>query len=124
LCFNVPVSVASITLSRMADAKPPEGTSSTLCVVASEISPDAVVLLLDTAAIGLFTTAMFGGDPEIRSTPSGRDLTPIELDVATLIFGQVVEAVNGNGERSLKLHVPPSAAIAGADIDALQLRDG
>ena len=124
LSFVVPVSLASVSLSRMADAKPPEGAASTLCVVASEISPDAVVLLLDTAAIGLFTTAMFGGDPDIRSTPSGRDLTPIELDVATLVFGQVVEAVNGSGARSLKLHVPPPAAIAGVDIDALQLRDG
>ncbi len=70
LSFPVPVAVASISLGRGwgGGRRGAAEASAALCVASSEVPPDAIVLCLDTAAISLFTAALFGGDPDIRSS--------------------------------------------------------
>ena len=57
-------------------------------------------------------------------SPIERDLSPIETDVATMVFQEVAQALNGSGRRSLELRLPVPRAISGTEAKRRVLRDG
>lgn len=120
----VGVSLATVELSRMADARPAEPASGALCVAASAASPDALVLSLDRETIALLVALAFGGEADFGPGPHDRALTAIDLDVATAVLHAAIEALNGSGPRSLAMRMPPPPALSGEAAAKQVLRDG
>jgi flagellar motor switch protein FliM len=123
LAVTVAMEVAGVDLVRIADARP-AADNHAMTIAASASSPDALVLTLDTEAIALVVSALFGGDPAEPAAPIARPLSPLELDVATRVFEQVALAVNGSGDRALELRLPLPLAFTGAEMARHMLRDG
>lgn len=123
LAVAVTMDVSGVDLVRIADARP-SADNHAMTVAASASSPDALVLTIDTEAIALVVSALFGGDPSEPAAPIARALSPLEIDVATQVFEQVAQAVNGSGERALELRLPVPLAFTGAEMTRHMLRDG
>jgi len=123
LAVAVTLEVAGVELVRFADSRPPADNHA-MTVAASSSSPDALVLAIDTAALALVVSALFGGDPADPAAPIERALSPLELDVATQVFGEVAAAVNGSGERAFDLRLPVPPAFTGTEMARHMLRDG
>ncbi|MGB3833068.1 MAG: FliM/FliN family flagellar motor switch protein [Mesorhizobium sp.] len=120
----VTVELGAVEVDRTAAARSRAGEVFALAVVSSSLSPDALTLVMDGPAVAVAVCAMFGGDPAATSVSIERDLSPIETDVATLVFEAVAEALNGSGQRSLDLRLPVPRALSGAEARRCPLRDG
>lgn len=118
------VSLATVDIGRMADARPQEGSPSAMCVAGSTASPDALVVVLDPAAIAILVALVFGGEPLAGAEAPQRPLSAVEQEIATKALHAVVEAVNGSGPRSLGVRLPAPPALTGADMQKQALRDG
>jgi len=102
----VTVELGTVEVDRTAAARSRAGEVFALAVVSSSLSPDALTLVMDGPAVAVAVCAMFGGDPAAAAASIERDLSPIETDVATLVFEAVAEALNGSGQRSLDCACP------------------
>jgi len=123
LAVAATVEVSRVELVRFTEARP-AAENHAMTIGASASSPDALVLTADTEAIALVVSALFGGDPAEPAAPIARALSPLELDVATQVFEQVAQAVNGSGERAFDLKLPMPLAFTGAEMARHMLRDG
>jgi flagellar motor switch protein FliM len=123
LAVSVTIEVAGVELIRFAEARPADANHA-MTIAASASSPDALALSIDTEAIAVVVSALFGGDPAEPAAPIARPLSPLELDVATQVFEQVARAVNGSGERALELRLPMPLAFTGTEMARHLLRDG
>ena len=123
LALDVTIEMASVELSRMADAKP-EGDGHAMTVASSPSSPDALVMTMDPDAVALVVSALFGGDPGIAVAPITRDLSPTETVVASRVFEEIARGLGMAGDRSFDLAVPLPQAISGTDLKKHVLRDG
>jgi flagellar motor switch protein FliM len=56
--------------------------------------------------------------------PIERELSQIETDVATMVFQEVAQALNGSGQRSVELRLPVPRALSGMEARRRVLRDG
>lgn len=124
LASPVEIEVKSVELSRFAEALPADTASHAMCVAASASSPDALILLTNAEAVALFVSALFGGDPDLPAGTIARELSPTELDVATTIFQEFAQAINGSGERAFDLRLPIAGAMTGAVLAKHVVRDG
>ena len=79
---------------------------------------------MDARAVAVMICALFGGDPDQAVTPIQRDLSPLEADVATLVFEEIAQILNGSGKRSLDLRLPVPRAMSGHEARRRVLRDG
>ncbi|MEO4001544.1 FliM/FliN family flagellar motor switch protein [Mesorhizobium sp. CAU 1732] len=122
--YPIEIEMESVTLSRMAEAKRADVTNDALVVAASATSPDALMLIADADAIALLVSALFGGDPDMKVSPIQRDLTSIELELASVVFEATAKALNGSGVRALSIKFPMLSAISGVDLKKLIVRDG
>lgn len=122
LTLDVTLEVASVELSRMADARP-EGEGHAMVVAASGASPDALVMTMDADATALAVSMLFGGDPGIAIAPIRRELSPTETVVASRVFDEVAKALNESGDKPFELAALPPA-ISGPDLQKQVLRDG
>lgn len=95
-----------------------------MTVAAAVSSPDALALSIDNDALAVVVSTLFGGDPQEPAPPIERELSPLELDVATMVFEQVAEAVNGSGPRAFEFRLPLPLAVTGKDMTRHALRDG
>lgn len=120
----IELELEAIELGRYAQALSASSENNAVSVVQSAISPDALLLDLDTDTVSLFVGAFLGADPELGPARIDRPLSQIELEIATAIFQQVAIAFNGSGPRSLKLCIPVARAFSGPDIRKHILRDG
>ncbi len=123
LAVAVTMDVASVELTRFAEARPTISNHA-MTIAASGSSPDALALSIDTEAIAVVVSALFGGDPSDPAAPIERALSPLELDVATQVFEQVADAVNGSGERAFELRLPVPLAFTGTEMARHMMRDG
>jgi flagellar motor switch protein FliM len=123
LAVAVTMEVANVELVRFAAARPADANHA-MTIAASASSPDALALSIDTEAIAVVVSALFGGDPADPAAPIARALSPLELDVATQVFEQVAQALNGSGERALELRLPVPLAFTGTEMARHLLRDG
>ena len=114
----------SVEIARFADAKPEDPTAAAMTVASSSSSPDAMIFLLDGAALAVVVCSLFGGDPDSPVTPLSRALSPTELEVASTVFRTVADVLNGSGDRAFNLRFPLQPAISGADIKKQIIRDG
>jgi flagellar motor switch protein FliM len=119
-----PISVEEVALSRFADAARHDEPLAAFLVVASPSSPDALALGLDALALGAAVGAMFGADPDLAPAPVGAEPSAIERDVAAVVFGECVAAVNGFGPRAFGLDGPAPSPLTGAALARVALRDG
>ena len=122
--YPIEIEVDSVALSRMVDAKRPDVSNDALVVAASATSPDALMLIADSDAIALLVSALFGGDPDMPLSPIERDLTTIELELASVVFEATAKALNGSGVRALSIKFPMPAALSGNPLKKLVIRDG
>ncbi len=120
----VTVDLQAVEVARVAEARSGVGETFALTVVASSISSDAMTMVIDCAAVTVMVCALFGGDPDQPVLPIERDLSQVEIEVATLVFQQFADILNGTGRRSLDLRLPVPRAIAGAEAARRVLRDG
>jgi flagellar motor switch protein FliM len=95
-----------------------------MTIAASASSPDALVLSIDNDALAVIVSTLFGGDPQVAVTPIERELSPLETEVATMVFEQVAQAVNGSGPRAFEFKLPLPLAITGTEMTRHLLRDG
>lgn len=123
LAVAVTMAVSGVELVRFAEARP-AADNHAMTVAASASSPDALALTMDTEAIALVVSMLFGGDPAEPAAPITRPLSALELDVATRVFEQVALAVNGSGERAFDLRLPVPLAFAAGEAARHGLRDG
>lgn len=123
LAVSISMEVASVEIVRFVEARPLE-TNHAMTIAASASSPDALVLSIDNDAIALVVSTLFGGDPQEKASPIARDLSPLETEVATMVFEQVAQAVNGSGPRAFEFKLPLPLAITGKDMVKHLLRDG
>ncbi|WP_457151603.1 FliM/FliN family flagellar motor switch protein [Mesorhizobium sp. P5_C1] len=124
--LGVPVTVdlRTVEISRVAEARSHAGDTFAMTIVASATSSDAMTVVIDAPAIAITVSTLFGGDPEMPASPIERDLSQIEVDVSTMVFQQVAQALNGSGRRSLDLRLPVSRAMSGTEAKRHVLRDG
>jgi flagellar motor switch protein FliM len=124
--LGVPVTVdlRAVEVSRVAEARSHAGDTFAMTIVASSTSSDAMTLVIDAPAIAIMVSTLFGGDPETPASPIERDLSQIEVDVSTMLFQQVAQALNGSGRRSLDLRLPVPRATSGTEAKRHVLRDG
>ena len=124
--LGVPVTVdlRTVEISRVAEARSHAGDTFAMTIVASATSSDAMTVVIDAPAIAITVCTLFGGDPEMPASPIERDLSQIEVDVSTMVFQQVAQALNGSGRRSLDLRLPVSRATSGTEAKRHVLRDG
>jgi flagellar motor switch protein FliM len=117
------IEVASIELCRFVEARP-DAANHAMTIAASASSPDALVLSIDNDGLAVVVGTLFGGDPQEPVPPIERDLSPLEIDVATMVFEQVAQAMNGSGPRAFEFKLPLPLAITGKDMARRILRDG
>jgi flagellar motor switch protein FliM len=117
------IEVASIQLCRFAEARP-DAANHAMTIAASASSPDALVLSIDNDGLAVVVGTLFGGDPQEPVPPIERDLSPLEIDVATMVFEQVAQAMNGSGPRAFEFKLPLPLAVTGKDMARRILRDG
>lgn len=120
----VTVDLRAVEVSRVPDARAHAGDTFALTIIASPTSSDAMTLVIDSPAIAVMVCALFGGDPDLAVSPIERDLSQIETDVATMVFQEVAQALNGSGRRSLELRLPVPRAMSGMEAKRRVLRDG
>ncbi|TJW41625.1 MAG: flagellar motor switch protein FliM [Mesorhizobium sp.] len=120
----VTVDLQAVEVSRVPEARVRAGDTFAMTVIASPTSSDAMTLVIDSPAIAVMVCALFGGDPDLPVSPIERELSQIETDVATMVFQEVAEALNGSGRRSLELRLPVPRAISGIEAKRRVLRDG
>lgn len=120
----VTVDLRAVEVSRVTDARAHAGDTFALGIIASPTSSDAMTLVIDSPAIAVMVCALFGGDPDQAVSPIQRDLSQIETDVATMVFQEVAQALNGSGRRSLELRLPMPRAMSGMEAKRRVLRDG
>lgn len=122
--YPIEIEMDQISLARMVQARRPNIDNDALVVASSATSPDALILIADANAISLLVSALFGGDPDMPVTQITRDLTSIELELASVVFEATAKALNGSGVRALSIKFPMPAAVSGPDLKKLILRDG
>ncbi|MBA1140892.1 FliM/FliN family flagellar motor switch protein [Mesorhizobium neociceri] len=121
---QVTVDLRAVEVSRVPDARVHAGESFALTIIPSPTSSDAMTLVIDAPAIAVMVCALFGGDPDQPVAPIERELSQIETDVATTVFQEVAQALNGSGRRSLELRLPVPRALSGNEARRRVLRDG
>ncbi|MGX5839686.1 FliM/FliN family flagellar motor switch protein [Mesorhizobium sp. ArgA1] len=121
---QVTVDLRAVEVSRVPDARVHAGDSFAMTIIASPTSSDAMTLVIDAPAIAVMVCALFGGDPDQPVSPIERALSQIEIDVATTVFQEVAQALNGSGRRSLELRLPVPRALSGNEARRRVLRDG
>jgi len=124
LAAPLELSVGEVALTRFAELAPARPDSTALTVASSPSSPDALVLVADPMAVTLLVCALFGGDLEADIVAIDRPLSPTELEVATIAFGSIAEAINGSGARAFAFKLPLPTAVPGAELAKLAVRDG
>jgi flagellar motor switch protein FliM len=120
----VTVDLRAVEVSRVPDARAHAGDTFAMTIIASPTSSDAMTLVMDSHAIAVMVCALFGADPDSPVSPIERDLSQIETDVATMVFQEVAQALNGSGRRSLELRLPVPRALTGSEAQRRVLRDG
>jgi flagellar motor switch protein FliM len=123
LTLDLAVELAAVELSRMTGARP-EGVGHAMTVVASDASPDALVMTMDADAVALVVSGLFGGDPGIAVAPIRRDLSPTETAVASRLFEELARAFGEAGEGQFAPALPLPPAVSGGELRKLPLRDG
>jgi len=121
---QVTVDLRAVEVSRVPDARVHAGDSFAMTIIPSPTSSDAMTLVIDAPAIAVMVCALFGGDPDQPVAPIERELSQIETDVATTVFQEVAQALNGSGRRSLELRLPVPRALSGSEAKRRVLRDG
>lgn len=121
---QVTVDLRAVEVSRVPDARVHAGDSFAMTIIPSPTSSDAMTLVIDAPAIAVMVCALFGGDPDQPVAPIERELSQIETDVATTVFQEVAQALNGSGRRSLELRLPVPRALSGNEARRRVLRDG
>ena len=124
LALRSPSTCRAVEVSRVPEARAHAGDTFAMTIVASPTSSDAMTLVIDAPAIAVMVCALFGGDPDLPVSPIERDLSQIEIDVATMVFQEVAQALNGSGRRSLDLRLPVPRAMSGSEAKRRVLRDG
>ena len=117
------VEVADVELTRLAQARP-DAANHAMAIAASASSPDALVLTIDNEAVAVVVNLLFGGDAGEPAAPIARDLSALEVEVATAVFEQVAQAINGSGPRAFEFKLPVPMAMTGAEMHKHMLRDG
>jgi flagellar motor switch protein FliM len=120
----VTLDLRAVEVSRVPAARANAGDRFAMIIVPSAFSSDAMTMVLDTPAVAVMVSALFGGDADMPVAPIERELSHVEVDVATLVFQQVAEAFNGSGRRSLELRLPVARAFSGLEARRRVLRDG
>jgi flagellar motor switch protein FliM len=123
MAIVISTEVTGVEVIRFAEARPPK-TNHAMTIAASASSPDALVLSIDNDALAVIVSTLFGGDPQVAVTPIERELSPLETEVATMVFEQVAQAVNGSGPRAFEFKLPLPLAITGTEMTRHLLRDG
>ncbi|RUM97556.1 flagellar motor switch protein FliM [Pseudaminobacter arsenicus] len=122
LAVPVELDIEAVELARLIQARPQSGQHA-MSVASSASSPDALILLMDSAAVAVVVSALFGGDPDLPVTPIERELSPTETEVASMVFQEIAQAVNGSGERAFAFRMPLPAAITGTELKKHIIRD-
>lgn len=123
MAVAVAMEVTGVEIVRFIEVRPLE-TNHAMTIAASASSPDALVLSIDNDALAVVVSTLFGGDPQEAVPPIARELSPLETEVATMVFEQVAQAVNGSGPRAFEFKLPLPLAITGKEMMKHPLRDG
>ncbi len=121
---QVTLDLRAVEVSRTIQARAHAGDNFAMTVAPSTVSSDALTMVMDAQAVAVMVSALFGGDPEAAVSPIERDLSPLEAEVATLVFEEIAQALNGSGKRSLDLRFPVPRAMSGQEARRRVLRDG
>ncbi|HEV2898112.1 MAG TPA: FliM/FliN family flagellar motor switch protein [Pseudaminobacter sp.] len=124
LASPLTIELGNIDVMRLGDVKPDAAGNQAMTIASSPMSSDALVMLVDPDAIAVVVSALFGGDPDMPAAPIERELSPTEIEVATMMCQEVATSVNGWGARALNIHFPLPTALAGAKRKGKVLRDG
>lgn len=123
-CVPLTVELKSVELTRFANARLTKTTGTAMSVAASASSPDALIMTIDSKGIAVLVSAFFGGDPDQPLSAIERDLSPTEIEVATMLFEEIAKAMNGSGARALDIRMPVPLALTGAELKKQVIRDG
>jgi flagellar motor switch protein FliM len=124
LASPLTIELGNIDVMRLGDVKSDAAGNQAMTIASSPMSSDTLVMLVDPDAIAVVVSALFGGDPDMPVAPIERELSPTEIEVATMMCQEVATFVNGWGARALNIHFPLPTAIAGAKRKGKVLRDG
>lgn len=124
LASPLTIELGKIDVMRLGDVKPDAAGNQAMSIASSPMSSDALVMLVDPNAIAVVVSALFGGDPDMPVAPIERELSPTEIEVATMMCQEVATSVNGWGARALNINFPLPTALAGSKRKGKVLRDG
>ncbi|MCV0407030.1 MAG: hypothetical protein K5872_12460, partial [Rhizobiaceae bacterium] len=120
----VEVELGDVEIARMGEAVSERGANDALVLAASAASPDALVMRLDPDAVSLAVGVLFGADPDMPVAAIERDLSSTEIEVAAIVFDCLAKALDGSGERGLRIRFPLGAPVSGEEAAKVALRDG
>lgn len=123
LTWPVEIEIAQVEVVRFVEARPPEDGNCAFVVAGAPSSPDALMLSLDPSAVSLIIASMLGSDADIPAPAITRALSPIELEAASALFADFVQAFGGSGSRSFDFHLPLPAPLTSAELKKLVIRD-
>lgn len=118
------IELESVDVGRIADMYKVASDCEPMAIAASPISPDALLLSMDEAALSLLVGLIFGAGPEVSPPSIGRAMSSIEKQVCARAFTRIAEAFNGSGQLGLNLRFPLSAPMVGDDRRRRIFRDG
>lgn len=122
--YPIELELEAVELARLSEAKRDGIDNDVLVVASSATSPDALMLIADAGAVALLISALFGGDPDLPVTQIERELSSIELELASVVFEATAKALNGSGPRALTIKFPMQPAVTGKALKKLIIRDG
>jgi len=124
LSSPIEINIGTVELVRFAQARPESAATHAMTVASSPSSPDALILLMDPAAIALVVGVLFGADADAPPLVVERPLSPTEVEVSGMAFEAVANAINGSGSRAFEFRMPLPGAITGEELGNLVIRDG
>lgn len=120
----VPFELEKVEVDRTIEIVAAAGPNDAVTIAASKVSPDALAIRIDEQAIAIFVNALFGAEPDMGAGRLGRELSPVEVEVANLVCRLFAAAFNGLSTPAQQVKLPLPSVLSGDNLRGTALRDG
>ncbi len=120
----VPFELEKVEIDRTIDIVTSAGPHDAVTVASSKVSPDALAVRIEEQALAIFVNALFGAEPDTGAGRIGRELSPVEVEVANLVSRLFAAAFNGVSSQAQQVKLPLPSVLSGESLKSVALRDG
>ncbi|MEX0404200.1 FliM/FliN family flagellar motor switch protein [Aquibium sp. LZ166] len=120
----VPFELEKVEVDRIMEIVSASGPHDAVTLAASKVSPDALLIRIEEQAVAIIVNVLFGAEPETGAGRLGRDLSPVEVEVANLVCRLLAASFNSISPPAQQLKLPLPPVISGEVLRSTALRDG